>query len=162
MKKLIGLDPAAASLFLSRKYYIQKGDASYVQLIHTSTAFGTTNHSGDVSIVVTDNRYSFWSPVELHSLATSIHAATCRKRLIIVADLNKKELEKDTKVKKTADNVPQGILKEFKDPKSYKVPELKETQCIVGIYSEFKPSMEGKVFELDLTKRTHVLWNSIK
>ncbi|XP_031617560.1 phospholipase A1 2-like [Contarinia nasturtii] len=169
VKKLIGLDPSAATLFLNKKYYISKGDASFVQLIHTSKVLGTSERTGDVSIVVKDNRLSIFNLRDKHSLATAIHAATCRKKLIIIAEMSKKDLEKDAKAKKSAKKpannsktLPQGLLIEVNDIKDYKVLELKETQCMVGVYSEFKPAMSGNIFELDLAKRSDVLWKSME
>lgn len=48
-----GFDPAGVKLaFLGKIKFIQKGDAKYVQLVHTSGLYGTLSHTGDCSVKV--------------------------------------------------------------------------------------------------------------
>lgn len=162
-----GLDPASASLYLHKNYYIFQGDASFVQVIHTSKVLGTLKRTGDIDIVVKDNRTSVFNPRDKHNLATSIHAATSQKKLIFVANMIKKDLSRSNKAKKAAQsfkNKLAGDITELNDPSEYKTkePELKDNQCFVGIYSELKPIMAGKTYEIDLDReRSDILWRSL-
>ncbi|XP_031617562.1 phospholipase A1 2-like [Contarinia nasturtii] len=160
VKILIGLDPASASLYLHKNYYISKGDAKYVQLIHTSKVLGTLDRAGDVDIVVKNGRTSVFNPRDKHALATSIQSATARKKLIIRANMCKKDLERNRNAKKAAAAFaknPEELITKLKEPSDYEEPELKDNQCLVGVYSQFKPVMAGKTYEIDLKKEWDIL-----
>lgn len=139
--RLIGIDPAGIYLILTRfkHAFINKGDATYVQIIHTDIVlFGTIFQTGDVDIYVQD------IPVSLlgrHGFGPYLHMATSMKKLLIIA---------------AADGGGEMIPYEpEKDVNMY------EDEVLLGVYSNIEESKRGKKFFISLKDRIPMLRESI-
>lgn len=79
-----GFDPAGIALTLKRfnQAFIRRGDASYVQIIHTDIKAGTILQTGDVDIIV-DCPVSIFNK---HVFAVYMHMATAMKKLLLIAE----------------------------------------------------------------------------
>lgn len=144
--KLIGIDPAG--IYLTLKMYNQKfigrGDASYVQIIHTDPVLlGTPFQSGDVDIYFQD------LPVDImhrHGFAPYLHMATAIKRLLIIAERNREGAV--IPVLKSSDLADNLTLTD-------------KDEVIVGVYSELNESKRGQKFYVSLKNRFEMLRSSL-
>lgn len=81
--KLIGLDPAAASQWMDKRQYIQKGDALYVQSIQSSKVGTNAKYSdGDISL---RHNCGQWNLHNNHRLAAYLHEIIAAKKAIFIA-----------------------------------------------------------------------------
>ncbi|XP_031617553.1 phospholipase A1-like isoform X2 [Contarinia nasturtii] len=115
--KLIGLDPGAVSYWIGTSNYIHRGDASYVQVIHTSY-MGTRMQQGDHDVYVYCDR---WHSPKNHLLALDLHELISAKKAILIAS------EKD--------GGRMINLRENPELKSKRV-KLAEDECVVGVYND--------------------------
>ncbi|XP_031617373.1 phospholipase A1-like [Contarinia nasturtii] len=118
VKKLIGLDPAAISIFEVEpdKSYIKSGDAEFVQVIHTSY-LGTQLKTSDSDIYINSDN---WYIHNNHRLAVELHELISAKKLILIASQsgNSKVINLQRNFCFDPDNI-----------------ELESDECIVGVYS---------------------------
>lgn len=122
--------------------FIHRGDATYVQIIHTDILLlGTACQSGDVDIYVTD------LPVGLgdsHSFSAYVHMATSIRKLLLVAERDGRGLV--IPIHKNLDL-------------SNRVPSKDEV--FVGVYSEFEESKRGQRFYISLKNHFNTLRHSL-
>lgn len=112
-----------------------RGDAKYVQVIHTSKSFGTTKRAGDVDIYVRYKPEAFFSGhSEKHTLSLYIHLASCTKRLVMLAEEN----GNGTMIA----NVGQRI----RGPKP--------NECVVGVYGTLIESQQNKKYKISLDENS--------
>lgn len=127
---------------LYNQSFINQGDASYVQIIHTDTIFfGTSFQSGDVDIYFKDLPVGL---LEKHGFAAYLHMATSMKKLLLIA-------EKDG----------DGKMIELDKYPSQKERLPDEDEVIVGVYSEVEESKRGQKFYFSLKNRFETLRQSI-
>ncbi|XP_031631259.1 uncharacterized protein LOC116345747 [Contarinia nasturtii] len=148
---LLALDPIKTPLFGWKiKNSIRKGDAKYVQVIHTSKKAGTWDQIGDVDIYV---KYEVGQPERQnvlnlnddHLLAFFIHVAISTKRLYIKADLT--------------ENGKGTVLQAGT---SFKPPTMKQNELAIGIYGQLKDYQRGKKYGLILTKAVKLaFWGGV-
>lgn len=159
-----GLDPAAISFWLNKHDYLKKGDADYVQIVHSVNMplgkfgwIGTSKKSGDTDIIVTSNCY-FWQLYGNHKLAPYIHELTSQRKAVMIAVKKGKGYITYTKVD---ENVP--VPTDLGHPSlSYASDaNLKPYQCMVGIYNR-NHCKEGKVFYIHLSNVTCALFSPWK
>lgn len=141
--KLYGVDPAGIALTLKRfnQAFIKRGDAAYVQIIHTDPLlYGTMLMTGDVDISVDDVPTDY---NHKHGFAVYLHMATSMKKLILIAEENGK-----------------GQIIEVDDiTQLTRVPRANEV--FVGVYSECEESKRGKQFKISFKDRAEILRKSI-
>lgn len=134
-----GIDPAGIWLISNRYHqgFINRGDATYVQIIHTDTIFfGTTLPCGDVDIYVQDIPLGY---TRKHGFGPYLHMATSMKKLLLIA-------EKDGK----------GQMIQFDENR---VPN--ENEVFIGVYSELEESKRGQKFYFSMRDRSNMLGASI-
>lgn len=149
--KLIGMDPAGVYLTLrgSNQTFINRGDATYVQIIHTDTIlFGTVLPCGDVDIYVKDIPFGY---SQKHSFGPYLHMATAIKKLIVIG-------ERDGK-RPWAHVNGKVILVDGNSTETDRVP--KEGEVFLGVYSELEESKRGQQFYISLRDRIDRLDKSI-
>lgn len=139
-----GVDPAGIALTLKRfnQAFIKRGDAAYVQIIHTDPMlYGTMLMTGDVDIVVddvpTDRNHK-------HGFAVYLHMATSMKKLILIAEENGK-----------------GDIITIDDNFTQQNEVPKENEVFIGVYSELEESKRGKKFKISFKDRDDILRKSI-
>lgn len=141
---IVGIDPAGIYLILNRfkHAFINKGDATYVQIIHTDIVlFGTIFQTGDTDIYVTD------IPVSLlgrHGFGPYLHMATSMKKVLIIA-----QNDGNGEIIPTDDNLQQKDV------------NLMDDETFVGVYSNLEESKRGQKFYISLKDRIPVLRESI-
>ncbi|XP_031635219.1 uncharacterized protein LOC116348373 [Contarinia nasturtii] len=142
---LLALDPSK-SFPLSPKptNTIISSHAEFVQVIHTSMA-GISHQIPGVSHIFVDytSSSSFFSALsEKHVLGFLLHVATATKRLYIIADKN-------------------GNGRFINGIEHFDIPELKENECLVGIYAPHGQWNCGGRFEISLKNQTNILWAAL-
>lgn len=141
---ILGIDPAGIYITLYRfnQSFINQGDATYVQIIHTDLyILGTIFQCGDVDIYVEDIPAGL---LQKHAFAAYIHMATSMKRLVLIA------------VKRGRGKV---IELDAKSAKKKRVPHTNEV--IVGVYSKVEEAKRGQKFYISFRDRLEILRNSI-
>lgn len=113
---ILGLDPAAASLWLEKSKYIQKGDALYVQSIHSTSYVGTKSRKSDSDIKIQHN-CSRWNLQNNHRLSAYLHEIIAAKRAILIAQ-------------------EKGKGRVIKENISYPDLSLARNECVVGVYNQ--------------------------
>lgn len=142
--KLIGIDPAGIFLILNRfkHAFINKGDATYVQIIHTDIVlFGTIFQTGDVDIYIQD------IPVSLlgrHGFGPYLHMATCMKKVFAIA-----ETDGGGEIIPTEDKLEEKDI------------NLHEDEVFLGVYSKLEESKRNKKYFFSLKGRINILRDSI-
>lgn len=139
------MDPSKTIPFLGTKpaNTIKRGDANYVQVIHSSFC-GIQKPLGDVDIYVKYKGNSFLEELtDKHALGVYLHVATATKRLYVIAD--EKESGKGTIILRIGQNIRQP----------------KPNECLVGIYGSLNPFIEGKKFVISLKNRTNLFWGAL-
>lgn len=137
------LDPAGISHLLPTENYIHKGDAQYVQIIHSSM-MGTTLKLGDTDIFIKSDR---WHPYKNHKLAVKANDLASTKKAVLVA--SKKG---------------NGRVIDIQEGKSLDTDFLKidEDECMLGVYNNDDDNVEDKndvknqekkVFKISLLNR---------
>lgn len=123
----IGLDPAAISFWVKVENYPRSGDATYVQIIHSTNLLkssigfiGTHVKTGDTQIIVSSD-CPFWMVYSEHRLACYMHEVTASGTHIMVASKNKTD-------RVFARNKMTATLKEFEET-------LGIHECMVGVYN---------------------------
>lgn len=139
---LIALDPITTpDIEKEIKNTIKSGDASYVQVIHTSANLGVWDQIGDIDVYV---KYEAEANLgylnDDHGLAFFIHLATSTKRLFITAEQGENGIGTITKRAKTG---------------------IKMNECLVGVYGTLKVNQRGKKFGLSLVKRNSMFFGGI-
>lgn len=84
LKFQTGYDPADLHPWYDKSNYLKKGDAKYVQLIHTSTMLGTTLKTGDVDITVKHKSSVHFA--ENHFLGIQIQELIAIRSHVLVAE----------------------------------------------------------------------------
>lgn len=127
---------------LFHQSYIKKGDAEYVQIVHTDPLLhGTSLTNGDVDIMV-DN-----VPAGIkhkHAFVPYLHMATSMKKLLLIAEKNGK-----------------GQIIPIDENSAQANRVLKQDEVIVGVYSEVEDSKRGQIFRISLANRGEILRDSI-
>ncbi|XP_031617564.1 phospholipase A1 4-like [Contarinia nasturtii] len=113
---LIGYDPAELHPWLDQSKYIQKGDAEFVQLIHTSGVLGTRLRIGDVDVSVKYKSSLHFA--DNHFMGFRIQELSTSKRFAFIANRNG----------------PGSVIK-LKNPKEFESikSKLKKDQCLLGV-----------------------------
>ncbi|XP_031617149.1 phospholipase A1-like [Contarinia nasturtii] len=140
VKKVIGLDPAGISHLFPPENYLRKGDAQYVQIIHSSL-MGTTLKLGDADIFIKSDK---WHPYKNHKLAVKANNLASGKRAILIA--SKKG---------------NGRVIDIQEGKSIDF-DLKSDECLLGVYNDGDnkeetvrddENQEKNVFKISLMNR---------
>lgn len=122
--------------------FINKGDATYVQIIHTDIVlFGTIFQTGDVDIYVTD------IPVSLlgrHGFGPYLHMATSMKKVLIIAQQN-----------------GNGEIIALDDNLHEKDVDLMDDEVYLGVYSNLEEPKRNQKYFISLKDRIPVLRDSI-
>lgn len=114
----------------------RNGDAKYTQAIHTSFV-GVTNKVADDDIYLDYKSESIASALkEKHGLGLYMHVATSTKRLFLIAEEN----GNGTMV---ANN---GLS----------LRELKQKECLIGIYGTSNHTKNRKKFKISLNNREQI------
>lgn len=143
--KLIGVDPAGIYLTLkiNNQSFIDKGDATYVQIIHTDPIFfGTSFNCGDIDIYVSDLPVGV---MHRHGFAAYFHMATAMKKLLIVAEKEGSGL----------------MLPIHQMPYLADNAKVDADEVVVGVYGELEESKRGQKFYVSLKNRFELLRRSI-
>lgn len=139
-----GLDPAGVWL-ISNRYdhaFINRGDATYVQIIHTDVVFfGTTFPCGDIDIYIQDIPLGY---TRKHGFGPYLQMATSMKKLLLIA-------EKEGS----------GQMIQIDENSQQNNTALKENEVIVGVYSELEESKRGQKFYFSMKNRSDMLRSSI-
>lgn len=141
-----GIDPAGIYLTLWNydQDFIERGDAKYVQIIHTDPLiFGTVYQTGDVDIFVED------LPVGLlgkHAFAVYLHMATSMKKLLLIAEKNGKGKGKMISIDENPEQLDRYPNK---------------NEVFIGVYSEPEYSKRGEIFYFSMKDRLEMLRDSI-
>lgn len=142
--KLVGIDPAGIYVISDRygQSFINRGDAAYVQIIHTDPVFfGTSFPCGDVDIYVQDIPLGY---TQKHGFGPYLHMATSMKKLIVIAE---------------KDGEGQMIPIDDDSPEKDRVPN--ENEVFLGVYSEAEESKNGQKFYFSMKNQSDELRNSI-
>lgn len=140
---IAGVDPAGIALTLKRfnQAFIRRGDASYVQIIHTDAVAGTVLQTGDVDIIV-DAPVNF---LHKHHFSVYMHMATAMKKLLLIAE---------------EDGTGRVVPINLNFPIEERVP--RENEVFIGVYSELDESKRGKRYKISFQDfRTEILRRSI-
>lgn len=132
----------------SNQSFINRGDATYVQILHTDTLFfGTTLPCGDVDIYVEDIPIGY---SQKHSFGPYFHMATSMKNVVLIAEKDGKRPwhHGNGEIIKIDENFEQED-----DPN--------EDKIVIGVYSKLKESQRGKQFYFSLRNRIDTLRTSI-
>lgn len=150
-QSLKGIDPAGIYLTLkgSNQTFINRGDAAYVQIIHTDTLFfGTTLPCGDVDIYVEDIPIGY---SQKHSFGPYFHMATSTKSLVLIAAKDK-------------DRPWAHLSGEIMRPDEHlrqKDRAPTEDEIVIGVYSKVDESQRGKQYYFSLKNRIDTMRDSI-
>ncbi|XP_031637261.1 uncharacterized protein LOC116349802 [Contarinia nasturtii] len=138
---LLALDPIKTPLLgTTIKDTIKRGDADYVQVIHTSQEVGIWDQLGDVDIYVRSDSQSHSDPLnDEHGIAFFIHLATSTKRLYLTASSNENGI---------------GTV-------SIMPPMTKAIECLIGVYGFPKWNDIGKRFGFSLDNRSSLFWREM-
>ncbi|XP_031634967.1 uncharacterized protein LOC116348192, partial [Contarinia nasturtii] len=137
----IALDPIKTPLLgTTIKDTIKRGDADYVQVIHTSKKVGIWDQLGDIDVYVKyepDTDSGAFN--DDHLIAFFIHIATSTKRLFLTGELN------ETGIGNVSRTQPNTAL----------------TECTIGIYGSLLMKNRFKKFGISLENRNPVFWGGI-
>lgn len=111
---------------MNESLYIGEEDAAYVQVLYTSTVFGTKKYTGIVNIIA-EYKSNILHFVENHELAYKLLVVIARKRYFLLAARNITNAEV---IKRQEEHVIPTIV-------------AKNDQCVVGMYSKFDPKKTG-------------------
>lgn len=128
-----GIDPAGIYLTLQRynQAFIDREDATYVQIIHTDTLlFGTSFQCGTVDIYIRDIPISLSAK---HSFGPYLHMVTSMGKINLVATKSG-----DSKI------IP------FIQNSTKKKRVVDKDEVIIGVYSELEESKRGQQFYFSL------------
>ncbi|XP_031617558.1 uncharacterized protein LOC116337273 [Contarinia nasturtii] len=142
VKMLLALDPSGNSFLLNKVTYPKRGDANYVQVIHTS-GVGITRQVGDVDIYLTYKSKALWGVFEKHDLGLYMHFGTSTKRFYLIGE----------------ENGNGTIVVNNGQP----LRQLKPSECLIGIYGTLNEHQKGKRFEMSLVHREEVklFWDTL-
>lgn len=122
--------------------FIKRGNAEYVQIIHTDILFsGTFFQRGDYDIYISD------LPVGIsqwHTFAPYIHMATSIKKLLLIAQTNGR-----------------GQVIKIDENSVQKDRPLDQNEVFVGVYSKLEESKRGKRYFVSLKNHSKTLRESI-
>lgn len=121
---------------------IRKGDASFVQVVHTDKSKGIWEQIGDVDIYIKNNGYSSYSSGTKndHNVAFFTHLGTSTKRFYMYAHENESR---------------NGTILRWAREDRYGT-----SQCMVGVYATLKPGCVGKKLFVGMGYDEHgTFWN---